>query len=68
MSGPKITLTVPGEVLVSMHFIAKRLRDSCDPDGPDQVIYEKTRDVARTIEGALRAHGWRPLGDGRWVQ
>lgn len=64
--GPKIALTLRGDDLVAMHIIAARLRDTCDQTGPEQVVYERFRDVARIIEGALRAHGWRPV-DGRWV-
>lgn len=62
---PKITLTVPGSVLTTVHLIGTRVNESLAGDGEHEAR-KPIRDALLAIEGALRAHGWRPNGDGSW--
>lgn len=69
MSGedPKIALTVPGSVLVSLLLVADRVNESFLRDGTDtEDVRRPLRDLILAIRGALRAHGWKPNPDGTW--
>lgn len=62
---PKITVALDAQALAHLHFVAASVRDSSQREGLP--YYERLRDTCRTIEGALRSHGWRPVGDGTWT-
>ena len=67
MSGPTVTVTLDAQAVAGMLHTCDALITSFDEKGFEELAAEQ-RAVRLALRGALRAHGWTPLGNGQWEQ
>jgi hypothetical protein len=67
MTGPRISVTLDAAAVAGLLVATEGVQDTAAERGFDELV-EQMRSMRLALEGALRAHGWRPVGDGTWQQ